>query len=99
MGSEVAMSREQVNAWWRAAVDDLGEELPHPDAIEAVQMAFVDRVIAHAEATGLLERVTCRTDGPVLLRGDEGEEYELAPGKPLVFVDGGGRAYRLLVEG
>ncbi len=93
------MSQEQVHRWWRAAVDDLGEELPYPDAIEAIQMAFVDRVLAHAQATGLLERATCRTDGPVLLRGDEGEEQVLAPGSPVVFVDRGGRAYHLAIEG
>ncbi|HSH60236.1 MAG: hypothetical protein M3R02_18250 [Chloroflexota bacterium] len=92
------MSQEQVHRWWRAAVDDLGEEPPPDDAVEAVRLTYVDRVLANAQATGLLERVTCRTDGPVILRGDEGEEYELAPGKPLVLVDRGGRAYRLLVE-
>ncbi len=91
--------RHEVDRWWRSAIDALGEEPPHPDATHAACLAFVDRVLAHAEVTGALERVTYRTDGPVPLLDAAGEEHVLVPGNPIVLVDPGGRAYRLVAEG
>ncbi len=88
---------EEGRWWFRQAIDALGEELPHPDAVEAVKIAFVDRVLAHAEATGAVERVTYRTSGPMIVEAPDGKRWRVLPGEPIVTLDKAGRAYLLCV--
>ncbi len=87
---------EEGRWWFRQAIEALDEELPHPDAVEAVKIAFVDRVMAHAERCGLLERVTHPPGSKVVVHPPDGPPRVVVPGDPVVIFDGG-RAYFLAV--
>lgn len=87
---------EEGRQWLRQAIEALDEEPPHPDAIEAVRVAFVDRVFAHAERCGLLERVTHPPGSTVIVHPPDSPPRVVVPGDPVVVLDGG-RAYLLAV--
>ncbi len=62
-----------------------------------MRVAFVDRVFAHAERVGLLDRVTHPPDAKVVVHPPEGGPPRVVvPGDPVVILDGG-RAYLLAV--
>jgi hypothetical protein len=91
------MAGETVRRWFQGVAEDFGEALPPVDPTSPAAMAWMDRLFAHAAATGRLERVSHRPGTRVVVRSPDGREVVVVAGEPQVAVDPGGRAYLLVV--
>jgi hypothetical protein len=76
--------------------DAFDEPLPHPDLDDAVHLAYLDRLMAHAEHCGLIERASYPEGTRVV--GDDGRAIVVGPGSLVVTLDQAGRAYLLAAE-
>jgi quercetin dioxygenase-like cupin family protein len=77
--------------------EDFNEAVPPMDPTSVAASAWLDRLFAHASATGRLERVSHPPGARVVVHSPDGREVVVVAGEPMVAVDPGGRAYLLVV--